>query len=479
MFAAVFMKQAIFFCFIVLSLLLALFNGTGCANIIPPQGGPRDTLPPQLLRAEPPDSTTNFTGNIIRLHFDEYIDIKDERNNLLFTPLFNNNPIVEARLRTLTIKLRDTLEPNTTYTFKFGNAIVDYNEGNRLEGFTYRFSTGPSLDSLEVRGKVILAETGKIDSTLTIVLYRNLTDSAVMNERPRYATNVDRNGNFIFQNLPQATFAIYAIGDAGLGRRYLSKAQTFAFLDSPVVVQPGIDTLTLYAYKEMDRATTSGTTTSTPASGLPVRGLTANDRRLRYTTNLSNNQHDLLKNFQLNFEQPLTQFDSTLIQLSSDTTYIPENFSVALDSLRRTLTINTTWKEGTLYHLILDKEFAEDSSGRRLLKSDTLNFSTRKLSDYGNVQIRIRNVDAALNPLLQFVQNNQVVFTAPLQNGSFSNSMFMPGEYELRILYDRNGNGKWDPGEFFSQKRQPELVRPIERRITIRPNWNNEFEIAL
>ncbi|MBA2328379.1 MAG: hypothetical protein H0V91_02040, partial [Flavisolibacter sp.] len=106
MFAAVFMKQAIFFCFIVLSLLLALFNGTGCANIIPPQGGPRDTLPPQLLRAEPPDSTTNFTGNIIRLHFDEYIDIKDERNNLLFTPLFNNNPIVEARLRTLTIKLR-------------------------------------------------------------------------------------------------------------------------------------------------------------------------------------------------------------------------------------------------------------------------------------------------------------------------------------------------------------------------------------
>jgi hypothetical protein len=147
--------------------------------------------------------------------------------------------------------------------------------------------------------------------------------------------------------------------------------------------------------------------------------------------------------------------------------------------LRRTLTINTTWKEGTLYHLILDKEFAEDSSGRRLLKSDTLNFSTRKLSDYGNVQIRIRNVDAALNPLLQFVQNNQVVFTAPLQNGSFSNSMFMPGEYELRILYDRNGNGKWDPGEFFSQKRQPELVRPIERRITIRPNWNNEFEIAL
>jgi hypothetical protein len=147
--------------------------------------------------------------------------------------------------------------------------------------------------------------------------------------------------------------------------------------------------------------------------------------------------------------------------------------------LRKTLTLNTTWKEGTPYHLILDKDFAEDSSGRRLLKADTLNFTTRKLSDYGNVQLRIRNVNAALNPLLLFVQNNQVVFTAPLQNGSFSNNMFMPGEYELRILYDRNGNGKWDPGEFFNEKRQPELVQPIERRITVRPNWNNEFEIAL
>jgi hypothetical protein len=477
MFAAVYMKPLLFFCLILFSMVFALFTGTGCANIIPPQGGPRDSLPPQLLRAEPPDSTTNFTGNIIRLHFDEYIDIKDERNNLLFTPLFERNPIVEARLRTLTIRLRDTLEPNTTYTFKFGNAIADYNEGNRLQGFTYRFSTGPALDSLELRGRVILAETGRTDTTLTVVLHRNLEDSAVVNERPRYATTVDRNGNFLFQNLPAGSFAIYAIGDAGLARRYLSKTQTFAFLDSPVVVQPLIDTVTLYAYKEI--TTSATTTTAIPGRGLPIQGVAANERRLRYTTNLSNNQHDLTKTFQVNFEQPLTQFDSSLIQLSTDTTYTPEIFSVSLDSMRKTLTLNTSWKEGTPYQLIFNKDFAEDSSGRRLLKADTLNFTTRKLSDYGNVQLRIRNVNAALNPLLLFVQNNQVVFTAPLQNGSFSNNMFMPGEYELRILYDRNGNGKWDPGEFFNEKRQPELVQPIERRITVRPNWNNEFEIAL
>lgn len=476
MFAAVFMKPALFFCLILFSMVFALFTGTGCANIIPPSGGPRDSLPPQLLRAEPPDSTTNFTSNIIRLYFDEYIDIKDERNNLLFTPLFNNNPIIEARLRTLTIRLRDSLEPNTTYTFKFGNAIADYNEGNRMQGFTYRFSTGPALDSLQLSGRVVLAETGRTDSTLTVVLHRNLTDSAVMNERPRYATSVDRNGYFNFQNLPGGTFAIYAIGDAGLARRYLSKNQTFAFLDSPITVQPGIDTLTLYAYKEI---TPSTTITAPPTRGLPVRGATPEERRLRYTTNLSNNQQDLQKNLQLNFELPFTQFDSSLIQLSSDTTYTPQNFTVSLDSSRKILTFNTTWKEGTLYHLILDRDFAEDSSGRRLLKTDTLNFSTRRLSDYGNVQLRVRNVDASLNPLLQFVQNNQVVFTAPLQNGSYSNNMFMPGEYELRILYDRNGNGRWDPGEFFNEKRQPELVQPIERRITVRPNWNNEFEIAL
>ncbi|HVG41832.1 MAG TPA: Ig-like domain-containing protein, partial [Chitinophagaceae bacterium] len=148
------MKKSFLLLFPVLLLtVISIFSGTGCANIIPPSGGPRDSLPPQLVRADPPDSTVNFKGNSIRLYFDEFVDLQDVSRNLLFTPLFENVPVIEAKLRTLTLRIRDTLEPNTTYTFNFGNAIKDINEGNVLRNFTYTFSTGPSLDSLTLSGK--------------------------------------------------------------------------------------------------------------------------------------------------------------------------------------------------------------------------------------------------------------------------------------------------------------------------------------
>ncbi len=91
----------------------------------------------------------------------------------------------------------------------------------------------------------------------------------------------------------------------------------------------------------------------------------------------------------------------------------------------------------------------------------------------------MRNVDTALNPVLQFVQNGVVVFSAPIGSGTFNQALFLPGEYQLRVLYDTNDDGIWTPGNFFDIKRQPELVRPIERRITLKPNWDNDFDIQL
>jgi hypothetical protein len=151
-------------------------------------------------------------------------------------------------------------------------------------------------------------------------------------------------------------------------------------------------------------------------------------------------------------------------------------YTARLDSSAKVLTIHTPWKEATRYNLVLDKDFAVDSAGKKLLKTDTLTFLTKSQADYGNVSIRLRNIDLARNPVLLFVQNDQVMYAAPVKSGTFSKNSFVPGDYELRILYDTNDNGKWDPGQFFGTKRQPELVKPIEQKITIKPNWDNEFE---
>jgi hypothetical protein len=145
------------------------------------------------------------------------------------------------------------------------------------------------------------------------------------------------------------------------------------------------------------------------------------------------------------------------------------------------LTFRYNWKENTLYHVILEKNFAEDTLNRALLKTDTLTVKTKKISDYGSLRIRFKNFNPSINPVLQFVQNDQVFKSIPLTSAEVNESIFPPGDYQLRILYDRNKNGKWDTGEFFEKHLQPEIVKILTSRprITIKPDWQNEFDIAL
>lgn len=458
--------------FLLLALVFWTMVPTGCANIIPPSGGPRDTIPPRLLSATPGDSTLNFKANRIVLTFDEYVDLQEVQNNLLFTPTFEINPEVAVRAKTVTVRFRDSLLPNTTYILNFGNAIRDVNEANPLRNYTYTFSTGPVLDSLTLSGKVLLAESGKTDSTLIVMLHRNLSDSAVVKQRPVYVARVDAAGNFRFQNLPKDTFAIYALGDAGTVRRYQNRSQQyFAFANEPAVTG-ATNNVTLYAYKEPQTQTAAAT--SRPAA----RGDAAAERRLRLTT--PNGTVDLQSDYVITFQTPLRRFDSAQLSLSTDTTFTPVAFTARLDTSSTRLHIRSAWKEGTAYNLILGKDFAEDTAGRRLLKGDTLNFATKKLSDYGTLRLRIRNADTARRPVLQFVQNNQVAFSAPLPvGGVFTARLFNPGDYDLQILYDTNGNGKWDPGQFFGTKRQPEMVVPLKQGINVKAAWDNEFERSL
>jgi len=463
------MKNVYLFLFIIGCLATLSLFSSSCANIIPPSGGPRDSLPPVLVNAVPKDSTVNFKSNRIVLTFNEYVDLQDVQQNLLFTPTFEVNPLIEAKLRTLTLRLKDSLQPNTTYTFNFGNAIRDVNEGNILKDFVYTFSTGPVLDSLELHGKVILAETGKIDTTLMVVLHKNLADSAVVKLRPTYVARLNSNGSFTFRSLPKDTFAIYALGDAGSGRRYLSKSQPFAFANQPVI-SGSRDSIILYAYKEE----------ATQSKNAPTTGKTATtEKRLRFSSNLTGNDKDLLSDLILTTERPLRFFDSTKMTFTTDSTFTPVGYTVTKDSTNKNITIKTDWKEGTLYNLILDKDVAEDTLGRRLLKTDTISFTTRNRSEYGNLTIRIRNIDTAQNPVLQFVQNDAVFYSAPIKSGMLHLPLFLPGDYDLRILYDRNNNGKWDPGHYTDPKKQPEIVMPIEQKITVKPDWDNEFERSL
>lgn len=468
--------KVIFPVFLIILLIPKILVLSGCANIIPPTGGPRDSLPPVLVRVNPPDSSKGFNTKTITFTFDEFIEQPQEiYKNLIVSPTPAIQPDVQSKLRTLTVKIKDTLEPNTTYYYNFGDAIKDVNEQNVLHNFSYIFTTGDVLDTMQLTGSVVLAETGGIDTTLTVMLHRSGVDSAVVKERPRYYTKLDGRGNFWFRYLKPGTYYIYALKDDNNTRSYMSPTQLFAFADTPVVIKPDAGPVTLYAYAEKKEQPGGATVSFT--GGTRTGANRGDDRRLRFTT--SGPVQDLLGSYSLNFERPIRNLDTTKLQLSTDSTFNPVTASWELDSLMKKLTLKTSWKESMLYNLIIDKDFAEDTLGRKLLKTDTINFTTKKQSDYGSVKVTFVNIDLSQNPVLQFSQSGQVVKTYPLGAPEIYEPIFNPGDYDLTILYDKNKNGQWDPGKFFGEKKQPELVRPLNKKVSIRANWDNEFEIKL
>jgi hypothetical protein len=454
--------------------IVCLLISPGCANIVPPQGGPRDTIPPVLLKVTPGDSSTRFVSKKIDFYFDEYIDVQDPQTQLLVSPLPTTSPTVDARLRDLSVRLKDSLLPNTTYTIDFGNAIKDFTEGNIAKGIRYVFSTGNYIDSLEIYGKVILAETGKTDSTLIAMLHTDPEDSAVFKKKPTYIARLDKEGRFSFKNLPAQTFYLYALKDESGMRRYNDKKQLFAFAAKPVFSSLQKDSLTLYAYVADPGAATS----LTMAPPETAAKKTDTDKRLKYQTSIQNNQQDILLPFQFQFENRIKQFDSSGIRLYKDSIYSPvDSFQLSLDTTGRQLTLTTLWEEGQSYHLILSKGAAEDSLGKQWTKTDTLSFTTKRKTDYGKLKIRLRGLDIGQQPVLQFVQSERVVKAIRLTGPLYEEALFYPGEYQIRILLDKNENGRWDTGSFFGDRRQPEQVIPLEKRITVKPNWLNEYEL--
>lgn len=447
---------------------LTTFN-SGCAQIGAPTGGPKDSLAPVLVRSAPALKTTSFTSNKITLHFNEYVEVADAQNNVLVSPLPKNNPSINYNLRTVTIRLRDTLQPNTTYSINFGNAIKDVNEGNVFQNFTYVFSTGNTIDSAGLRGKLLLAETGLVDSTIAVVLYRNADDSAVQKRRPDYMARIKGDGIFTFTNLPEADFRIYALKDGDGNKFYNSKAELFAFNDDIISVRNNDSSkqLTLYAYSEEKAKDNKITPVLKPKP----------EKTLKVSYNVSGTQ-DLLSPLEIIFNNPLKTFDTSKVILT-DTSYnkIP-GIVITPDSIAKKFSYQAPWKAGEAYVLLVPADAVEDSAGNKLAKSDTLRFNAKKEADYGRVTLRFKNFDASKNPVIQFLVGEEIKSSFPLTGAEFSNKQFPPGEYTIRILNDGNRDGKWTPGNY-SKKLQPEKAVTLPQKLGIRADWDNERDIEL
>ncbi|MBT8293942.1 MAG: Ig-like domain-containing protein [Eudoraea sp.] len=246
--------QRILSFFFLITVVLAVIQ---CARRGTPTGGPKDTTPPLLIKADPENLTTEFKATKIRLYFDEYIKLEDVQNQLIVSPPLKYNPEVSPQggaSKFVEITLKDTLLENTTYTLNFGQSIVDNNEGNPNSFLTYVFSTGTYIDSLTVSGVVKDAFNLKADEFISVMLYEidtAYTDSTIFNKPPNYLTNtLDSTTIFQLKYLKAGKYALFAIKDESKNNVFDQNIDKIGFIEDTVTL-PTDTVFLLNLFKEI------------------------------------------------------------------------------------------------------------------------------------------------------------------------------------------------------------------------------------
>ena len=219
--------------FAAFALLLTFLSS--CANRgIGPQGGPKDTVPPRIVKEQPQNQSVNFHGKKIEITFNEYLQLDNIQQNLLVSPPQQVSPIVKAVGKKVTVEMQEDLIDSTTYTLDFGSAICDYTEKNPVRGYVFAFSTGDRIDSMEVYGRVANAEDLNPVSGLMVGLQANLHDSAFSTLPFTRVARSDSLGEFGIQNLRNGVYRLYALQDQSRDFLY-QPGEGLAFADSLVI----------------------------------------------------------------------------------------------------------------------------------------------------------------------------------------------------------------------------------------------------
>ena len=206
-----------------------------CANIGSPNGGPYDETPPKFVSSTPVPNQINYTGKKIEILFDELIQIEKPSENVIITPPQMELPVIRSAGKKAVIELKDTLKPNTTYTIDFTNSISHNNEKNVFENFSFAFSTGDIIDTLEVSGVLLNAENLEPMPGITIGLHNNLEDSAFVKLPFVRTSRTNDKGQFTIRNITPGTYHIFALNDVNRDYKFDQPGEDIAFLDSVIV----------------------------------------------------------------------------------------------------------------------------------------------------------------------------------------------------------------------------------------------------
>lgn len=515
------------------SLLLILLT-VGCAKRGSITGGAKDTIAPVLKSSLPKNFATNFNGKEIKLVFDEYVKLKNINKQLIISPPMKNQPEILPynASKFITIKIKDTLQPNTTYSFNFGQSIEDNNEGNPYQQFKYVFSTGSYIDSLALSVKIKDALEKKTDHFVSVMLYEideKFNDSTIYKETPRYITNsLDSLEVVKLENLKAGKYLLLALKDNG-NNKFNPKTDKIGFQkeyitipnDTIFEVELFKEDLPLKAFKPTQvtknryvmgyegkakgtKVTLRNGSEVLPSlvTKLPLKdslqiwfkpikadSLQVNVEKDNYkidftvknkaskadTLNISSDvtgNLPLRGRYSMTSVTPLVKFDKSKISIrSKDSTLI--DFAMEYDDFNQKLYLDFK-KEPLESYAIKAMPGAMTDFFEK--ENDTLSFklNTKNSSDYGNLRVILEN--AKKFPIIVELtdKDGKVKYTEYTESATtIYFDAIEPAKYTLRIIYDDNKNKIWDTGSYL-EKRQSEEVIYFPKEIDVRANWDVE-----
>lgn len=520
-----------------------VFTFTSCAKRGTITGGLLDTIAPKIVYSSPDNFNTNFNGKEIKINFNELIKLKDINKQLVISPPMKKMPIVVPQgsaSKFISIKILDTLQENTTYSFNFGQSITDNNEGNPYSQFKYVFSTGNYIDSLAIIGKIKDAYEQESDNFVSLQLYNaeTFTDSTVYKETPIYVTNtLDSLKVFAIENLKAGKYHLIALKDANNNYKYNPKSDKIGFLKDAISI-PNDTLFGLELFKEVNPfKANKPTQESSNKFYMAVEGKAENTKISAkngainvpvITTKYPEKNKDSLQIF-----IPNTKLDSLVFTVENGA--YSKSFTSKIKDLKTTdsLSINAEKKGVILFRenftlltttpiseiqkskitllnkdsLVIDFnlkqnpfeqkiifEFKKEENEKYLLQllpgaikdfyateNDTLNYSftTKSYSDYGNLKVVLKNV-IKYPLILELIKTDGTIVATTLveEDLPIFFDAIEPNIYSLRVIYDDNKNGVWDTGNYL-EKRQAEQVQYYPKTIDVRANWDVEQEYIL
>ncbi len=206
-----------------------------CANPGTPTGGPIDVTPPKVIGSTPTENAIGNKKTKVIINFDEYVKLDKPNEKVVVSPPQLQQPEIKTVGKKISVNLLDSLKPNTTYTIDFSDAIQDNNEGNPMGNYTFTFSTGAAIDTMEVSGNVLNAADLEPIKGILVGLHSNLNDSAFVKTPFDRVGRTDSKGHFVIKGVARGKYHIYALADADQNFFFSQKSEQLAFNNDLII----------------------------------------------------------------------------------------------------------------------------------------------------------------------------------------------------------------------------------------------------